>query len=766
MKLQRLFICLLLSMVCLAGCSNGSGDGDGAGPRQVSGFVSMDGPVAPASIFYESGDGTILASVNTLEGINGMFISNVYDLPSLFFVTVVFDDPTKNGAIGHLRAVGEGYDEENDTVQVNIVTTLVAEYMAAHPEAAPGEAKAAVLAYLELPGDFDVANAGGHPFGDFDNQTFLTAAADDGSGFSHFTRSLASGIDGVATRNFRSYNASGVSTVDFDALASMIGTSLFEGAMASLGGELFGMGLEAVGINWFGGDTSKLADMQADLTHMALDIQNLAEDVQSLGGKIRSDFETLEYMTLYANLGGTIANIKTWNQDLRGYADEAAQGLSVDPEESGTLRTSILSNDGYQESLHDFQAGTSASGLGSSAINILLNLSAPHFYRQKTAGKLLVTQFNQFKGLQLMVLNLLTSAYTDSIPPDIEMADAKLKNYYDYVSEQFSMIPIPVLTDDVLVDIDNSYTWTRSLFGPYDDHGWLMPPSQIGGYSYWEVPDIMTLKEAFEDFTVAELKAAGFDIEDGDWVWTNNQASSFHSGKGYEFYTWDFSKQEMVKRWQNTHGGKAIFVIRSSPDISIGDCGYDLTQMSAGGVVAAGGRATTTISIPEGSYGTQPPVENMTDYFYWESSDESIAAVSNVPGSKGVVTWQQAGKEATITASRYFMGKKVSGTVKLTGPPSLPAPSLSSLTIHPDNKSYDALPISQQYYLTAVYSDGSIQNVTADAAYETSDAAVTISAQSGFEGRLRVAKAPASQPVTITATYEGKEVSTMFNVLE
>lgn len=119
----------------------------------------------------------------------------------------------------------------------------------------------------------------------------------------------------------------------------------------------------------------------------------------------------------------------------------------------------------------------------------------------------------------------------------------------------------------------------------------------------------------------------------------------------------------------------------------------------------------------------------------------------------------------TITASRYFFGEKISESKTLTGPASIAAPTLTGVTIHPINKSYLELPIREKYYVTGIFSDGSTQDITSEATYTTSDPVAEISKQSGFEGYLLVDNPPASQPVTITATYESISASTEFNVL-
>ncbi len=86
----------------------------------------------------------------------------------------------------------------------------------------------------------------------------------------------------------------------------------------------------------------------------------------------------------------------------------------------------------------------------------------------------------------------------------------------------------------------------------------------------------------------------------------------------------------------------------------------------------------------------------------WSSSDATIATVSNVAGSAGIVTAVKQGT-ATITAT---MGG-VSGSATLTVLP----PTLLGISIAPVNPSIP-IGLSQQFAATGTYSDGTQQNLT------------------------------------------------------
>jgi hypothetical protein len=127
-----------------------------------------------------------------------------------------------------------------------------------------------------------------------------------------------------------------------------------------------------------------------------------------------------------------------------------------------------------------------------------------------------------------------------------------------------------------------------------------------------------------------------------------------------------------------------------------------------------------------------------------------VADVSGAPGSRGRATTKQKG-EATITAA--LGGKQDSATLTVTDA------TLVSVGVTPVNASLP-LGLSLQFLLTGVYTDGSSQDLTELATWDTTDhARATISSAPGSRG-LAQADTANTGTVTIQASYPGQPVAT------
>ena len=145
------------------------------------------------------------------------------------------------------------------------------------------------------------------------------------------------------------------------------------------------------------------------------------------------------------------------------------------------------------------------------------------------------------------------------------------------------------------------------------------------------------------------------------------------------------------------------------------------------------------------SDGINKPINHLA---LWQSDNPAIAAVGNSAVTGGLVTGLSAGS-ALITAT--FDGKSASNNTMVTGI------TLVSVSISPIDVSIPA-GLTQQYQLSALYSDGSSKDVTVDSDWQSSEVnTVSIDsiglATTHFEGM-----------VTITGTYQGLSDSTSLTV--
>jgi hypothetical protein len=149
---------------------------------------------------------------------------------------------------------------------------------------------------------------------------------------------------------------------------------------------------------------------------------------------------------------------------------------------------------------------------------------------------------------------------------------------------------------------------------------------------------------------------------------------------------------------------------------------------------------------------TDGTTQDVTATATWNSSTSTVATISNVSGSQGQAHAVAAGS-TTISAT---LGA-ISGSTTLT----VTAATLSSIQVTPSDPSI-AKGTQLQLTATALYSDGSIQDVTTQAAWSSSLPGVaTVSTASGSQG---LATGVAAGSTTIQATFGGMAGSTTLTV--
>ena len=149
---------------------------------------------------------------------------------------------------------------------------------------------------------------------------------------------------------------------------------------------------------------------------------------------------------------------------------------------------------------------------------------------------------------------------------------------------------------------------------------------------------------------------------------------------------------------------------------------------------------------------TDHSTHDLTNSVIWSSSVASVASVGNTPGSNGLAATLSPGS-TTITAT---LGG-ISGSTNLT----VTAATLVSVGVTPPNPSI-AKGLKSQFTAIGTYTDNSMQNLTAQVAWSSSDPTVaTVSNALGYAG-LGVGLNPGS--VTITATLGGASASTVLTV--
>jgi hypothetical protein len=140
--------------------------------------------------------------------------------------------------------------------------------------------------------------------------------------------------------------------------------------------------------------------------------------------------------------------------------------------------------------------------------------------------------------------------------------------------------------------------------------------------------------------------------------------------------------------------------------------------------------------------------QDLTEQVVWQTDNAKVAVVSNVPGARGIVTSTGPG---TTQVEAKVGGMAAQVTLVVT------APVLKELVVTPANPERHAGQ-TVQFAASAVYSNDTVQNVTQQASWSASDAAV---AEQGPTGLF---KALAAGNSAIVAMWGGKTGKTTLTV--
>lgn len=158
-------------------------------------------------------------------------------------------------------------------------------------------------------------------------------------------------------------------------------------------------------------------------------------------------------------------------------------------------------------------------------------------------------------------------------------------------------------------------------------------------------------------------------------------------------------------------------------------------------------RQTTVQFIATGTF-TDKSTQNLTSSVSWSSSNSAVATISSTAPTSGLATAVAAGS-ATITAT--------SGTVTGSTTMTVSSASVTSLSVTPNNPTL-ALGLSQQFIATAGFSDGTHQDVTGVAQWQSSATSVASITVSGLATAKNIGTS------TISATFGGMTATSAMTV--
>jgi hypothetical protein len=164
--------------------------------------------------------------------------------------------------------------------------------------------------------------------------------------------------------------------------------------------------------------------------------------------------------------------------------------------------------------------------------------------------------------------------------------------------------------------------------------------------------------------------------------------------------------------------------------------------------------AGTTIQFTATGIYSDGTMQSLTNSVTWNSSNSSLAVISNAVGSQGSASGSAQGA-ATITAT---LGS-ISGSAALT----IGAPVLTSISISPTSASL-MIGGTQQFFAIGTFTDNSTSDVTPLSTW-TSSSTASITIQSAGQTNPGLASALTLSPsLTVSATYQGQIANAIVTV--
>jgi len=186
-------------------------------------------------------------------------------------------------------------------------------------------------------------------------------------------------------------------------------------------------------------------------------------------------------------------------------------------------------------------------------------------------------------------------------------------------------------------------------------------------------------------------------------------------------------------------------------DVNVQDTTGSLVAISVTPAGFTAGSRSSQQFVATGIYSNNT-TRDITSLVTWETSNASVAVVSNTALSKGMTTFAAPG-QITITAT--FEGISGSTTVSVT------SATLVMIAITPNDPSAPR-GTNRQFTATGTYSDNSTQNLTDSVVWSSSNTGVAT--VSNAAGSMGLAAAAATGSTTITATLGSISGTTTFTV--
>ncbi len=803
---MRKLLVVPLALSLLTGCGSDSvsdGSSSAAPPAATTrlyGRVETEAPLVGANISFFQADGTPLPTSSPVVSLQaGAFQADLPGSPRDFQVVATLGDESYASAYRNYN--GEG-------LVVNPLTNLVAAHHQAHPGLELAASEAAVKNFLQLPAEHDTRHhlvRGPRP--GFHVGKYMAQARSQGHALlvSRLVTAIDGGSSGVSAAQFRDTQTPFWITNGAQLGVSVLST-IFDVEGETDSSYLLGWGISLVAADVSGSDSDAFLALAQALAQLG---QEIADMTTALVAELtRASFitiatETIDQLSLIPTLQDSVEDFLA-NQGTPDQAQALAQQLTA------TQLTQLL---GVIDTAQLGDASIGSPGLIASALSVL-QLSSD-FYSNGARYYPVVTEVNYFAGQMTAAIGLIVEGFHALSPPDLATAQAFYQQYRQSVAQQVAFQPLPLASDDLVYVRSKGLIFYRHVQpkATYEDAIQKAAGFTVGPYNrYWRVAntsDICGLLDKRQNYSIATLKAAGFDFAATEANPSNRDNSHYFIGmlnnrpERAEFvcgslnlgvenisnirYAW-FYTQSHVRRsdvaWnQGDHNPYLLVTDAAVQDPSLIPALGELRSLEA---VAGPGNSLraqaafrvnwlTYLDPPSDTNGADDlynlktadfPPTDVTDHVYWSSSDATKLIIQSAPSAPvqvlpstpsqvtfkpGFYNWLQSGT-VNVTATWFdaFNNLRPTQATRTITNTSVPAAQLTGLRIGPRELILNSTSGGTTLNVLGVYSDGSGQLLSSGVTWSTSIPQASVVQVAG-QYALSLSSRPAGSSFTVTA---------------
>lgn len=571
-QLKKAFACtlslaIMLSCMMCVGCSNN----DESSERTLNGWVYASEPVSSAVLsIYDTDGKQILESDSLSTDEQGSIIIETTELPSDFRVVAEGGTLCGEEFTYELCADIRGYNAETDTIYINPATTIVSAYLYKHPEASLAEASLAVKNFLKIPEAVDLPSGTQLTNDYFNNTQFLSEAQDNG-GINQYIDILLSEMDTGETHPFPK-------SLMVQSAGSWLASTLAEGAVSYVGGELMGWGLDKAGINFGEEDHTAeelakiqdgMTEMKSEMSKMSIQLDAISTQLDNIVIQLKDMLKQITHqqdLSTYGNrvlqMNNLISSVDTIQRDLNDFVlnppanPEAKRQSLID-----RIQANIIDN---ADVIHNQLMGLAG---GESLITLWREIVYEDRYLDSDDYDKVKAQYDFFKQYQDSILLLQVEYYhaTESEPGENASIIMDCINKYEsHIEQQEALLALPI-EENTVVDTK----WDGMYYAESIDMGSYNSNFTLAGQTKDSVEAYMSGLAGsnyvgFNDWQVLNYDSIGALIENHimdktPWNWSELMVE-----QGWPGTTVDLGVGVVVPFYNNSNNNKFVYMVNDT----------------------------------------------------------------------------------------------------------------------------------------------------------------------------------------------------------